>query len=180
MTREQFENIYNWSDLFEACNEIGYDAPCDGIYDSYAYDDWANEQLVDWARDYSWQDLLSKLQDIESNSGYDTYIWDDYYCIYRPTDDDDFVSAKDCLEDYMNHNDLWETEEEEPEAEEEEPVSWEPEEDPEDVEPIPDEDFSLGEMFAAGIGCIRVINEEALEAARQQDRAFAEMNSLVF
>ena len=179
MTHDEFYDISTWTELFDACSDVGSSA-CDDYVGYDIYCEWIEDNLVSWAREYSWHDLLGKLTEYDENSGYDVYVWDSYYSEYRPADDDDFEAVKEELEQYIGENELWDDEPDEEEEQEDESTGTADPADPEDEEPTPDEDLSLGEMFTAGIGCIRLINEEALERARQQEKDFADLNPFVF
>lgn len=69
MTRNEFlDNVNDWYELIEFCNDMGC-SYCDDVYSEESMNDDINERLADWACEYTWQELLSKLDDIPS--GYD-------------------------------------------------------------------------------------------------------------
>ena len=182
MTRQEFiDDVTTWGELLNFCSDEDCDL-CEDIVDWDYVDDYVNDSLVDWARDNDWRSLLGILNNVDDNSGYDYYRYDDYE--YVPVDDDRnlFEEYKDSVLEWMDDNDYW-PDGDEDEEEEEETGTWapsysapQPAEEPEDLDPIPDEDCSFTDMFAAGVGCIASINEEAIREAQEADRVFAEFS----
>lgn len=169
MTRAEFyENVTTWWDLKNFCSDEQCDI-CDDIYDEEGRDDYINDCLMDWARNDSWTELLSRLEDIPT--GYDYYRYDDYGD-WVGLDDGDFDEIRDEVAEWMDDNGYWDDDEEEADDEEDTPFI-----DPEDAEPIDDEDCSLGELFEGSVARIRAISEEELEAARETERALQEFLS---
>lgn len=169
MTRAEFyENVTTWWDLKNFCSDEQCDI-CDDIYDEEGRDDYINDCLMDWARNESWTELLSRLEDIPT--GYDYYRYDDYGD-WVGLDDGDFDEIRDEVAEWMDDNGYWDDDEEEADDEEDTPFI-----DPEDAEPIDDEDCSLGELFEGSVARIRAISEEELEAARETERALQEFLS---
>lgn len=169
MTREEFyENVTTWWDLKNFCSDEQCDI-CDDICDEESRDDYINECLIDWARNDSWTELLSRLEDIPT--GYDYYRYDDYGD-WVGLDDGDFDEIRDEVAEWMDDNGYWDDDEEEADDEEDTPFI-----DPEDAEPIDDEDCSLGELFEGSVARIRAISEEELEAARETERALQDFLS---
>lgn len=168
MYRQDFiDDCTTWGELISFAEEIGCTA-CDDLVSEDLFHEWIEDNLVSWARDEGWRDLMDRLNGFENNSGYEYYHWSDYDGEYRPVDDyDDFDYYKQEVLNYADEYGEWE--EEEPEEDED---SWEPE-DPEDAEPTPEEDLPIGDMFAAGVSCIRAIDQQSLELARQQEKAYA-------
>ena len=173
MLRDEFiDNVTTWNELVDFCEEEGLSF-CDELCGEDSFNEWIDGNLVSWAHEHSWQDLMSMLNNYDSICGADYYLWDDYEGGYRRADDSDFDDIKNTVIEFMDEDSRWDDSDEDEEEEE-----YEPEPDPDDVEPTPEEDFSFGEMFTAGVGCVRAINEKALEAARQQDKAFAEFANI--
>ena len=169
MTRAEFyENVTTWWDLKDFCSDEQCDI-CDDIYDEEGRDDYINDCLMDWARNDSWTELLSRLEDIPT--GYDYYRYDDYGD-WVGLDDGDFDEIRDEVAEWMDDNGYWDDDEEEADDEEDTPFI-----DPEDAEPIDDEDCSLGELFEGSVARIRAISEEELEAARETERALQDFLS---
>ena len=169
MTRAEFyENVTTWWDLKNFCSDEQCDI-CDDIYDEEGRDDYINDCLMDWARNDSWTELLSRLEDIPT--GYDYYRYDDYGD-WVGLDDGDFDEIRDEVAEWMDDNGYWDDDEEEADDEEDTPFI-----DPEDAEPIDDEDCSLGELFEGSVARIRAISEEELEAARETERALQDFLS---
>lgn len=182
MTRQEFiDDVTTWCDLLTFCSDEDCDL-CEDIVDSDYYNEYINDNLVDLARNNDWTDLRDRLNEFYDNSGYDYYLWDDYYGQYNGIDNDDaiFEDYKLRVLNWMDEGDYWPDGDED---EEEETGTWapsysvpQPAEEPEDLDPIPDEDCSFTDMFAAGVGCIASINEEAIREAQEADRVFAEFS----
>lgn len=170
MTRAEFyENVTTWRDLKDFCDDKQCSI-CDDIYDEESRDDWINECLVEWARCNSWIRLHSILEGIPT--GYDYYRYDNYGD-WVGLDDGDFDEFRDDVAEWMDYNGYWD-EGEEANDDEEEVLDDEgdaPSTDPEDAEPIDDEDCSLGELFEGSAARIQAISKEELEAARETERA---------
>ena len=171
MTRaEFFENVTSWWDLKDFCSDEQCDI-CDDIYDEEARDDYINECLIDWARNDSWTELLSRLEDIPT--GYDYYRYDDYG-EWEGLVDGDFDEIRDEVAEWMDDNGYWDDDEEEADDEDEEPID-----DEEEEPPVEDEDCSLGELFADSATRVQSIAEEELAKAREEELAFATLMSAV-
>lgn len=171
MTRaEFFENVTSWWDLKDFCSDEQCDI-CDDIYDEESRDDYINECLIDWARNDSWTELLSRLEDIPT--GYDYYRYDDYG-EWEGLVDGDFDEIRDEVAEWMDDNGYWDDDEEESDDEDEEPID-----DEEEEPPVEDEDCSLGELFAASATRVQSIAEEELAKAREEELAFATLMSAV-
>lgn len=179
MTRQEFiDDVTTWSELLQFCYDEDYDT--NDIYTSEQRDDYINDELMDWARNDSWRDMLDALRALEDNDGYDYYRHDDYGdWIGLDDGDDEFDDFKDNVLEWMDENAYWpddeedegeeeyDDEEEAPPADDEDSAN----DDEEDFD-IEDEDCSVGEMFAASVHCIRAIAQEEIEAAKALDRAF--------
>lgn len=163
MTRAQFfEEVSTWWELMDFCSDQRCDL-CEDIYDDEARDDYINDCLMDWAREDSWEELLSRLQDIPT--GYEYYRLD-YGEWEGLNDGSDFDEMRDEVAEWMDENGYWDDEEEEDDDEEDAPYI-----DLEDAEPIDDEDCSLGELFEGSVARIQAISEEEIEAARETEQA---------
>lgn len=173
MTRQEFiDDVTSWGELLDFCSAEDCDI-CSYVYDEDYRDECIEDRLVDWARNNNWRELYDILDHLRDNSGYDYYIYDDYYDTWEPATDEDFERYKDDVLGWMDGNGYWEDDEDESEEEEyavvEEPI------DPEDITPVPDEECSIMDMFSAGIGCVKSVAAEEIERARQADRDFADL-----
>lgn len=178
MYRQDFvDGITTWCELLDFCYENDCDS-CADIETADSYSDWIDNNLVSWARNDTWQDLLERLRDLENNDGYDYYVWDDYDSVYRPADDRDFETYKGYVLTWGDEEGIWEDYEEDDEEDETE-IDSEDVVDVDDDFQIPDEDVSFGDLFTAGVSCIRAIDEEEVKQAREQDMAFAEFNKVI-
>lgn len=161
MTRREFiEDVTTWCELIDFCNDEGCEEYVENIYYEDSYDDAIDSQLADMVRDRSWQDVLSWLQDLPS--GYDYYIQDDYE--WREADDDDFDSIKNDVLEYMDDGDWWDEDEEE-----EEPVDEY--EEPDDTEPVEEEDVSFADLFSTCNSKVQKIKSEAEANAAAEEEA---------
>ena len=171
MTRAEFyENVTTWWDLKDFCFDENCGI-CNDIYDEEGRDDYINECLMGWARNDSWTELLSRLEDIPT--GYDYYRYDDYGD-WVGLDDGDFNEIRDEVAEWMDNNGYWDDDEEEADDEDEKPLD-----DEEEEPPVEDEDCSLGELFAASATRVQSIAEEELAKAREEELAFATLMSAV-
>lgn len=174
MTKNEFlDDMTDLGDLYSFCMDNTLDF-CDDLLSWDVVEDSIEEQLVDMARDYTWDELRDKLNYYDSISGGDWYILDDYDGDYRCVDDDQglFEGIRDDIVEYMDENELWDEEDEVNESgwamtSEEETAAFEDEQDD-----LPEEDCSISDMFYAGVGCVRSINDAAIEQRRQEDQAF--------
>ena len=176
MYRQDFiDGIRTWCELLEFCYDNDC-ASCEDVESRDTFTDWIESNLVSWARNDTWEDLLERLRDLENIDGYDYYIWDDYNGSYRPVDDQDFEIYKGYVLQWCDEECVWDDcddEEDETEIDSEDVV------DVDDDFQIPDEDVSFGDLFTAGVSCIRAIDEEEVKQAREQDMAFAEFNKVI-
>jgi len=188
MKRSEFLRDYDTiSDLMDFCWRNDCDVT-ENITSADGFNEWINDCLVDWARNYSWDELYSMLSQFNDIEGYDYYQYDDSYGEYRPLDDSDFNDLRDeILEWADDQGDFWDPEDDD--EDEEEADCWDQwAEDPdselgsddEEFEIPDEEDCSMLDMLSAGVGCIRSINEAALEQARQEDRLFMEFTEIPF
>ena len=175
MTREYFqENINDWWDLYNFCCDEGCEIVA-SLYDWEGICDYINENLVEWARYDSWQDLRDRLNAYDDMYGYDWYVYSEADCDYVGVDDNDFVRYKSEVYDWMCDGGRWDDEGDE---EEEETAPYERVESPVDETPeqnngwsitvsvceeeefdLDDSDCSFDDLLVAGIGCIRTIGE---------------------
>ena len=178
MYRQDFiEYTNSWCELLDFCYENDCDS-CQDIENRDFYSDWIDNNLVSWARNDTWQDLLERLRDLENNDGYDYYIWDDYDSVYRPADDRDFETYKGYVLTWGDEEGIWEDYEEDDEEDETE-IEYDDVIDVEDDFQVPDEDVTMSDLFTAGVSCIRAIDEAEIEQAREQDMAFAEFSKVM-
>lgn len=184
MTRQEFiENVTSWWDLIDFCRDEG-SSICDSIYDEEGRDDFVNDRLSDWTREYSWQEVLGFLDQIPT--GYDYYRYDDYYDEWEGLDNDDFYAYKDDVLEWADDHNIWDEEDEDEEGqfEYEEPLRQRniaasvAEHDPEDDVPIEEEDFSIDVLFASSIVSLNNISaqqEQQEVAAAAEFAAFVKM-----
>lgn len=172
MTRQEFvDEVCSWSDLIDFCSDNRLDF-IDDIYDETGRDDYINENLVDWARESTWDELYSILERIPT--GYEYYRYD--YGDWEGLDDSDFDDLKQEVEEYCDRNGYFDDEEEEEPEETEEPEEdEEQEEEPEEEEePIEDEDFSLDEFFSSGVDMIEDLKEAERIEREEEEKQYRE------
>lgn len=175
MTRQEFiDDICTWSDLISFCYDEDCDI-CEDIYSEDSRDDYINEHLVEWAQDYSWEDLYSKLDEIPD--GYDYYRLDNYGD-FECADDEMFDDYKDEVLEWMDNGGWWEDEEEEEYYEPpvgEEALSTTSDYDEEDLIPIEPEDISIKALFSSCSNQLKSINEANDRQAEAEEIDFAEL-----
>lgn len=171
MTRNEFlNNVTTWGELIDFCNDEGCDY-CDDIYSEESRDETINDYLVDWARNESWQDLFSRLDNIET--GYDYYKEDDYGD-WVGLSDDDFDDYKDDVLRWMDDNGYWDEEDEYLEDEEftdDEEVS---DSDGDDSD-TPEEAFPVTELISLCILDV-TIQQNAAKKKEQEEQEEATRN----
>lgn len=118
MTRDDFYNdIACVEELIDFCNEWGYESYVEDIVYCSDMDDEIREEIIDYARDHSWD----RLRDVMNNlpeEGYDYYTRGGYLD-YSTFDDYDFEQRRDSVAeaaDYDNFFDSPEDEEDSAEA----------------------------------------------------------------
>ena len=168
MTRAEFiDEVQNWSELIDFCNDEGCNY-CEDIYDDYQKDEYFDDQIVEMARNAEgWQDLLDSLRDIPDGSDY--YRRDDYGEWYA-VDDDDFDNYKQDILEWADDNDIWEEEEEE-NVDEEESSDDEDDFDEEKLE----EGCSLGELFTSCNTRLQTIEQAREQEKEQEERNFEQL-----
>lgn len=165
MTRADFYNtITTWPQLIQFCRDVGCSYTSD-VYSEAARDEYIEDSLVDWAREGTWQELRDRLCDIPT--GYEYYEED--YGDWRPLDDGNLAAFRDDVAEWCDDCDYWDEEEDYDEYDDY--IEEAPNIDPEDIDPIEEEDCSLDELFDAGHICIR--NIEELERQRCQEEISA-------
>lgn len=169
MTREEFlDNVNSFWELREFCNDTGCPV-MDDIYDSDSRNETIEERMYDWAREYSWREVLSMLQEEENEDGYDFYRDGD--CGYLEGLSDELVGdyAAEALE-WGDDHDIWDYDEDEEEQDNEyEPVPYEEEI---DLTPIEDEDFSVSDLFAASGQVILAAKTMQKQEEKEDDSYF--------
>lgn len=141
MTRAEFvDSVTTWWELRDFCDDIQCDI-MDGFMDSDSRDEYIDESLVDMARTNTWREMLDALRDYDNESGYEYYVYDEYYGSYRGVSDDEFEDFKQRVLEYADQNDEWEPEEEEEEPEEETVFTED------NSVPVPEEDCTFDDMF---------------------------------
>ena len=189
MKRSEFLNDVDCvGELLSFCWQNNCDV-MENVIDDDTRDEYINDSLVDLAREYNWQDLYRILSDYDDYSGYSYYYYDDGYGEYRPLSENDFEEWRDeVLRWADDQGDFWDPEDDEEDEEDESgDVCWDQwseescSDETEDNFEVPDEeDCSVLDMLSAGVGCIRSINEAAMEQARQEDRLFMEFTEIPF
>ena len=124
------------------------------IYDTYdicdaeSRDAYLNDNLVDWAHDRDWRDLLRILQNAEDGDGADYYLYDDWNGGYRPLDDSDVLEIKEFVLSLADEQDIWD-----PEPDEEEEESAVSSEESEDLE-IEVDNNTILDLFTSSALCL--------------------------
>lgn len=162
MTKNEFvENIRDWSDLLQFCNEYGCDY-CSDVYDDDEKDSYINDSIVSMARDADdWQHLYSQLCEIPT--GCDYYILDGSY--WREADDSDFVEYKLDIIAWGDGEGIWD-------EDEESLVKEYTDEEPLDDEVEIEEGCSINELFASGATKLQTIKIEATQKREREAKLF--------
>lgn len=177
MTRQEFvENIECWGELINFCYDNGCDY-CEDVCDQDEMDSYIDDCIVEMARNADgWKDLYNQLDNIPE--GYYYYIHDNDGG-WNGADDDDFESYKSDVLDWGDDSGIWDEEDEEYEEDdaeeyvpEEELTHKLEEESDEDDNEIPEEDCSLGELFASGTSKLQTIKLETEQKRKEEEESF--------
>lgn len=168
MTRAEFEdNVTSFYDLIDWCNDNNCYV-CDDIYSSESYDSYINDQLVDWARDYDWEELRNILNDLPT--GYEYYLGAEYDNDWRGLDDDDFDEFYSRALEWGDENEIWDDDDEEEYVEEE----------PEDDDPIVEMGVSFDDLFSSCSDTVQRISKDNADAkAKLEAEAEAEFDEFM-
>lgn len=156
MTREEFEEIEDFSELFDFCSNYDCDI-YNEIYDEDSYRDCIDEDIRYMVRTDPWETIRDYLDNLPETN----------YDYYRRTDngwegideDSDFDYIKDEVRDWAEEEEIFDEEEEEDGQENDEQCSevFEYEEE----EPEPDEPFTLGELVAVCKSSVQKIEDKS-------------------
>lgn len=112
MTRAEFEEICTYDELISLCCELDYDSDLYyKVHDRDSYDDYIEEEISDYRRNCTWEELRDWLNDLpESHYGY--YYSDDGYGGWGELSDGDgmFSDLMDEVRDYMENYGLFDDE----------------------------------------------------------------------
>jgi len=152
MTRQEFiDDVTCWGELIDFCNDEGCDY-LDNIYDEDARDDYINEyQLEDWARNNTWRNLYSLLEDLAVD--YDYYRIDEYGD-WVGLDDYDLDDYKDDVLRWADDRGIFDEEDEE-----EDPADYGIEDEEVDDEEV-EEPISMFELLSDCQDTYQKISEE--------------------
>lgn len=167
MTRNEFfENVDTWEELIDFAAEIECEE-CDDLVLGENLSGRIADDLDDYAYDYDWKDIRGWLNDIRD--GFDCYRRDGSF-EYTSLDDDDFDEFKEEVAHYADRYNYWDEEEEE-EVDEDEYCDDEDIDDGDDFE-VPDEEFSVSDLFGFCTEKIATIALEEEAERKADDEAF--------
>lgn len=170
MLRQDFiDDVNTWSDLISFCCDENCDI-CEDIYSEDSRDEDIDNDLVEWARNHTWQELLDILEDIPTGDGY--YFRDDWGD-WHIADDDMFEDRKQEVLEWMDDGGWWEDENDEEDEEffDEMPFTEEAEED-EDLEPIEPEDISFTDLLTSCSQKLKTIEDKQEQEAQEEAENF--------
>lgn len=159
MTREEFREIDNISDLLDFCGDWG----CyvyDEMYDEDEYSGCIDDEIESMIRYDKWTEIRDYLYDLP-DTDFDYYRrtddgWEGLY-----NDGSDFDNLKDEVQDWAEDHCVFDNDEEE-ESEPDEREEREPDECEEDEEEKePDEPFTLGELVAVCKSSVQKIEDKS-------------------
>ena len=172
MRRQDFiDNVTTWSELISFCYDEDCDV-CEDIYSEEARDEDVDNNLVERARNHTWQELLDILEDIPTGG---SYYYSDDWGDWHEADDDMFEDRKQDVIDWMDDNDYWDEEEDEDDEEflDEMPFPEEDEiEEDEDLEPIEDEDISFTDLLTSCSQKLKTIEDTQEQEAQEEAENF--------
>ena len=164
MTLDEFdEEICDFGDLKDWCSEHECEI-CDDIYSEDDMNYQINENLVEWAREYTWEELYRILDSIPTGENW--YRWSDYAeWVYADSDFDDYkedVRQWGIRNGEFNENSFDDDDEEEV--------------DPYILEPTEEEDVALDDMFSSDeVPMVEVmveIKEDNRETEEEQEEFY--------
>lgn len=164
MTREEFEEIISsFDELIDWCYD--YDCNiCSCIYDKYAYNEFINEQLCDWAREYDWTEMRDILVNLPT--GYDYYTRNGYG-EWEGLENYDFDDYYHDVLQWGDDNEIWDVEDEDPEEESQNC-------DDEEETPIEIENISFSELFLSSVSTMQAIRQKEEEHEIKEKEEFNE------
>lgn len=166
MTRNEFlENVHDWESLIDFASEIECDV-CDELVLGENLSGRIADDLDDYAYDYDWTDIRRWLMDIRD--GHDCYNREGSF-EYTVLDDEDFDGYKSDVLSFADRYNYWDEEDLDDEDDEEDD---EEEEDEEDDFEVPEEEFSVSDLFGF---CTEKLAEVAMEEEadrKAEDEAF--------
>lgn len=159
MTREEFREIDNISDLLDFCG----DCNCyvyDEIYDEDGYSDCIDDEIESMIRYDKWTEVRDYLDNLpDTDFDYYRRTDDEWEGLYN--DGSDLDDLKDEVQDWAEEHCIFDDDEEE-EPEPDEQGECEPEELEEDDEDlVPEEPFSLGELVAVCKSSVQKIEDKS-------------------
>lgn len=180
MTREEFiDNITYWYELIVFCNDLDCDI-CSEVYDNDQRNAYIDNELVDLARNNSWEEMRDILNGYDT--GYEYWSRDDYG-EWEGLSDVDFDEYKnDVLEWADNQGDVWDEEEAD---DDEETTTWNVDEEPirniqPELRPEPEEEttaeddgISFSELFLSCGNTLHEIYDNQAKEAAQEDADFS-------
>lgn len=119
MTRQEFIRDYqnaSISDLVDFCYENGLDYEVEDYYREDGFDDYVNDDIVDYVRNNGWRSAIEYGEDLPGG-GYDWYIYSDGDWI--GVDDNEQPHQRDLFENILSDcddSDFWDYDEDESEC----------------------------------------------------------------
>ena len=169
MTRNEFlEDINDWESLIDFAAEIECDA-CDDLVLGENLSGRISDDLNDYAYDYDWTDIRRWLIDIRD--GHDCYNRSGSF-EYSVLDEDDFDEYKSDVLRFADRYNYWDEEEDFDDVEDYDDDEDCEEEDEEDDFEVPEEEFSVSDLFGF---CTEKLAEVAMEEEadrKAEDEAF--------
>jgi hypothetical protein len=172
MTRSEFmDNINDFDDLISFCDEMGCYA-CEDVIDHHDLDSVVCEDIKEATEHVEWTDIRDALDDIDAHC--DWYERTGDLEFRGLEDEEDFITYKNDVADWMDDNDLWDSEsnEEDEDADEEDddltpPLASQPPEEP----PVQQEDFPVSVLMDACSAELRTIQDVVKQQAKDSEQA---------
>lgn len=173
MTRQQFmDEVTDFDELFQFCDENGYEDALEDIYHQDALDEYVESEISEYIRRHSWRELRDALDDIPT--GYNYYRctgWLEY-----DGADDEFEYYKDQVLECCDRNGDWDDEEEEEEDYYGPDTFFGVDQEDEEEESAPDEEFSVQVLIQI---CGRRSDDYVEELRKKQEAENAAFNGFV-
>lgn len=169
MRRQDFiDDVTTWSELINFCYDEDCDV-CEDIYSEDARDEDIDNNLTDWARNHSWQELYDILDAIPCGADY--YYRDDWGD-WHEVSDAMFDDRKQDVIDWMDDGGYWDDEVDEEDEEIFDEIDEEFPEDEEDLEPIEPEDISFTDLLTSCSQKLKTIEDTQEQEAQEEAENF--------
>ncbi|MBR5014342.1 MAG: hypothetical protein IKY16_07030 [Bacteroidales bacterium] len=176
MTRQEFiDNVTEWSELIDFCDDNGLDE-CEDVMSSDDMNDHIENNISDYVYDNGWRSVAETLCGIDTS--YDYYLHDGGLD-FTGLNDDDFTDYKERVLEIMDDDCLWD-DEDEVELEDDILSELEDEDDEqEDTEEVEEESCSVNDLLFSCFEDMMTIGKQKEAEERAEEVLFDSFISAV-